>query len=266
MKEYFKIFLSLFILYHFSANAQQFTLVNTDIIPAPNGEVQWGDFNDDGKLDVLISGYPYGDFSLLIPGSPAFIYRNDGNNKFVNINAPIDSSSYVKWIDVNNDNYLDIFLSDEKAIYLNLKGTFQKITLPISNRILSYDWGDYNNDEVRGYSSNLIKGAVINGVVYGDTIVTSVKFPNNLTLSYKLFQNYPNPFNPTTKINYSIPHLEYVTLKIYDILGRLVTTLVKGKKQAGNYIAEFNGGNLSSGVYFYKIRAGNFVKTKKCFF
>jgi hypothetical protein len=80
---------------------------------------------------------------------------------------------------------------------------------------------------------------------------------------YDLKQNYPNPFNPVTNINYDIPKDCFVTLKIYDVSGREVKTLVNEFVHAGSYIAGFNAGNLSSGIYFYKIIAGNFVQTKR---
>ena len=76
-------------------------------------------------------------------------------------------------------------------------------------------------------------------------------------------QNYPNPFNPSTKMNFSIPQSENVMLKIYDVLGRQITTLVNEEKPAGNYTVEFDGSNLPSGVYFYQIHAGDFIETKK---
>jgi len=78
-----------------------------------------------------------------------------------------------------------------------------------------------------------------------------------------LRQNYPNPFNPATKITYQLPKGSLVTLKIYDILGNEVATLVNEEQSAGRYQTTFNGSNLSSGIYFYKIQAGNFVETKK---
>ena len=81
--------------------------------------------------------------------------------------------------------------------------------------------------------------------------------------SYVLAQNYPNPFNPTTIIHFSIPIGSLVSLKVYDLLGREVTELVNEKKQEGDYEFEFNGGNLSSGIYYYRLHAGDFVETKK---
>ena len=80
---------------------------------------------------------------------------------------------------------------------------------------------------------------------------------------FRLCPNYPNPFNPSTTIKYSLPKAENITLKIYDILGRKVKTLVNEEKPAGNYSIEFNGKDMPSGVYFYQIRAGVFTETRK---
>ncbi len=110
------------------------------------------------------------------------------------------------------------------------------------------------------------------GVYYFDSdIITGIEDQKNerLPIAFKLGQNYPNPFNPTTKIKYSTPssvesHLDaYVQLKVFDILGREITTLVNEKKQPGEYEVEFNASNLPSGVYFYQLQAGDFVQTKK---
>jgi len=86
---------------------------------------------------------------------------------------------------------------------------------------------------------------------------------NVIPTEFSISQNYPNPFNPTTTIAYSLPKNNFVALKIYDLLGREVATLVNEEKPAGNYEVDFNAANLSSGVYFYRISAGNFVETKK---
>ncbi len=80
---------------------------------------------------------------------------------------------------------------------------------------------------------------------------------------YSLSQNYPNPFNPVTTIKYSLPKSSLVKFVVYDVLGKEVVTLVNGMKQAGNYQADFDGTNLASGVYFYRIEAGDFVDVKK---
>ena len=85
----------------------------------------------------------------------------------------------------------------------------------------------------------------------------------NIPESYTLYQNYPNPFNPSTTIKYSIPQASFVTLNIYDILGREVTSLVNEEKTAGSYQVQFDARLLASGVYFYKIQAGSYIQTKK---
>ena len=82
-------------------------------------------------------------------------------------------------------------------------------------------------------------------------------------VSFSLEQNYPNPFNPSTKITYSIPNKSFVTLKVYDPIGSVVAELVSEEKEAGKYEIDFNASNLSSGVYFYKIEAGDFIQIKK---
>ncbi|MCU0372363.1 MAG: M28 family peptidase [Ignavibacteria bacterium] len=101
----------------------------------------------------------------------------------------------------------------------------------------------------------------------------SVKKVEEVTASkYELFQNYPNPFNPSTKIKFKIPSSEgygfsrgvcLVTLKVFDITGREVQTLINENLQAGTYEVTFDGSGLSSGMYFYQLRAGNFIATKK---
>jgi len=97
--------------------------------------------------------------------------------------------------------------------------------------------------------------------------VTSVSEEQSPVTDYSLSQNYPNPFNPTTIIKYQIPEISFVTLKVYDILGNEVTTLVNEEKPAGNYEVEFSaiggGSNLASSIYFYRLQAGDFSKTKK---
>lgn len=108
------------------------------------------------------------------------------------------------------------------------------------------------------------------GIYVDDFKLTSYEKPTNIEdinnsqiSSFELFNNYPNPFNPTTTISYQIPTDAVVTLKIMDILGREVTTLVNEYKSKGKYNITFDAGNLTSGIYVYQIKAGNFVKANK---
>lgn len=85
----------------------------------------------------------------------------------------------------------------------------------------------------------------------------------SLNKEFALNQNYPNPFNPSTVISYSIPVSEFVTLKIYDVLGNEVKTIVNEQKEAGKYQVEFNASGLTNGIYLYKLQAGEFTSVKK---
>lgn len=99
--------------------------------------------------------------------------------------------------------------------------------------------------------------------VFGDIPIVGILETNkNIPDKFELFQNYPNPFNPNTIIRFNIIDSRFVNLKIYDILGKEIKTLVNEYRKAGTYDISFNAGNLSSGIYFYRINAGNFSDTK----
>ena len=97
----------------------------------------------------------------------------------------------------------------------------------------------------------------------GSTTFVSVEDRVNRPLQFLLSQNFPNPFNPITTIKYSITEMSKVSLTIYNLLGEKVATLVNEEKVAGNYSVEFNAASLPSGVYFYRLQAGDFISTKK---
>ena len=117
-----------------------------------------------------------------------------------------------------------------------------------------------------GYFNFKVEIMIDNCVYWTDSmkvIVTGIEEITVQPILFKLEQNYPNPFNPSTTIKYSIPKQSYVTIKIYDVPGREVQTLVNEQKPAGNYQVEFNAANLPSGVYFYRIQAGSFKQVRK---
>lgn len=101
------------------------------------------------------------------------------------------------------------------------------------------------------------------GMTGSISVVSNVKQISSIVDVFELKQNFPNPFNPETKIKFSIPSNEFVTLSVYDLSGKEVANLVKNNLTAGVYEYDFNGANLSSGIYFYTIRAGNFTETKR---
>jgi len=106
------------------------------------------------------------------------------------------------------------------------------------------------------------------GLAYIESSPTNVEdddfgnFPNE----FVLFQNYPNPFNPSTSIKFQISNPEFVSLKVYDVLGREVAILINEEKQPGVYEMQFNASSFSSGIYYYKLVSGSFIETKKMIF
>jgi hypothetical protein len=116
------------------------------------------------------------------------------------------------------------------------------------------------------YNSYLFAGIYWSGVWRRplSEIITSVdRCSTNLPMHFILNQNYPNPFNPTTTISYQLPANSFTTLKVFDLLGREVATLVNEVKMAGTYTATLNASRFSSGVYFYQLKAENYLQTKK---
>jgi hypothetical protein len=95
------------------------------------------------------------------------------------------------------------------------------------------------------------------------TAVIESATQSNVPLQYGLEQNYPNPFNPSTTIRFQMPSKGFVTLRIYDIVGREVATLVNGFQEAGTHNVKFDASNLPSGIYLYRITSGTYAETKK---
>jgi len=131
--------------------------------------------------------------------------------------------------------------------------------------ILYYNMNEGNGVNLIDKSNNNLNGFINNCEYWEGTdlsLITSVEKDINdddpESLGYSLFQNYPNPFNPTTEIKYSIPSSSFVTIKIFDFLGKEINTLVKREHEAGMYIAKFNAHSHSSGLYFCRIQAGNY--------
>jgi hypothetical protein len=116
-----------------------------------------------------------------------------------------------------------------------------------------------------GYSPGVYyycMGIRVDGKTYG-TVTQVPDTRNSIPNSFRLFQNYPNPFNPTTTIEFALPKTSFTTLKIFDLLGRELSTIVAQELKAGHYSRIWNASNYSSGVYFYTLRSGHISETKK---
>ena len=128
-----------------------------------------------------------------------------------------------------------------------------------------FDWNSIDCFEIVAEDSNLVETKLwFDEIKIFNPNISGIE-SDLIPSSYSLSQNYPNPFNPETVINYSLPTAGHVSLKVYDVLGREVATLVDKFQQPGNYKSQFSTYNfqLTSGVYFYRLRAGNFLSTKK---
>ncbi len=139
-----------------------------------------------------------------------------------------------------------------------------------------FDIGDAQNIEEIAYYRNLgalrtdafsnnfyVASRELGLEIVRNDLVTAVEQENAFPTEFALSQNYPNPFNPSTSIQYAVSSRQFVTLRVYDVLGRKIATLVNEEKPAGNYEIKYNGEGLTSGIYFYQLRAGNYIETKK---
>ena len=121
-----------------------------------------------------------------------------------------------------------------------------------------------NRYKIRAVWERMINGKIALEESYMTDVLGSVTFTGS-AVDYSLSQNYPNPFNPSTKINYELRNSNYVSLKVFDLLGKEVAALVNEKQNAGSYAVDFNSSefNLPSGIYFYTLNAGEFAETRK---
>jgi hypothetical protein len=169
-------------------------------------------------------------------------------------------SYFIQW----NDNIV------EDVVIQLYKGDRLSTTIASTSNHRAYKWAISTNFAIGSDYSIKIKSktdtlfdvsdkkfAVI------DTTSTFVKNESSVVKDYALYQNYPNPFNPTTTIYFALPSKSFVTLKVFDILGREVSTIVSEEMSTGNYTREWNAANRSSGIYFYRLQAGSFTETKK---
>lgn len=155
----------------------------------------------------------------------------------------------------------------------NIFGTITTVkTIYITNGLIvdyefwSEKFGFLQNSSPFGGTDHTLKGCIIDGVLYGDTTTITDVEEELLGISvaeYKLSQNYPNPFNPETKINYEVPQISNVKIEVFDVLGRVIKILIDEEKTAGRYEINFDASSLASGIYYYRIKANEFVQTKK---
>lgn|GEM_PF-877150 len=170
------------------------------------------------------------------------------------------SSSYVKLI--NGAQWYNVFWQVGTSATLGANSTFRGNILALS-AIMANEGATISGRLLARTDSVSLHNNTLGGVAVVTTVQRTDYVPQGFTLS----QNYPNPFNPSTMIQYTIGNAGLVSLKVYDVLGREVASLVNGLQEAGSYTVPFNTNkttlSLSSGVYFYRLEAGSFVSIKK---
>jgi hypothetical protein len=231
------------------------------------------DIDNDGDKDLFIGA----------TNGRIFFYENTGtvsNFNFVfrtNFYNSIDvgDESVPKFFDIDDDDDYDLFIGmrEGKISFYRNDGNSQ-----VPNFI--FQTSEYKNLNVQQYACpefvdidndtdpDLFAGNNKGGIFYFEN--NDVSGIHNISLSvpqgFKLHQNYPNPFNPMTVISYQLTVSNFVTMKVYDVLGNEVAQLVNGRQSAGSYSVIFDAGMLPSGIYFYKLDVANFSENKKMLF
>ena len=229
----------------------------------------FADIDNDGDLDMLVGAET---------GSSMQFYKNAGSNTFLADNSYITgvtspSDGHPTFVDLDRDGDYDLVIGglSGSLLYYENTGTPSSPVWSRDDAVLaglSVDqdaapaFADMDDD---GKPDVIIGEYNGNFSYYKNQLPTSVENGNPLPTRFELGQNYPNPFNPSTRIQFTIPAGTYgrTSLQVYDVLGREVATLVNEAKPPGWYQVTWDARNIASGVYFYKLTAGEFAQTKK---
>jgi photosystem II stability/assembly factor-like uncharacterized protein len=228
----------------------------------------WEDHTISGaKFNIIFDGgevQAYGKLWVAGDNGRIYVTTDFGNNWYLQNSGVTVNLHDIKFR--NEDE--GIVVGDSGVVrYTNNGGTtwqadsyFNGLT---SGNIISLATSDFNTGIALVRNTTSDGGSSTSIFMVSSEPLAADDSENPVPSYYSLEQNYPNPFNPSTKINYSVPRLGLVTIKVFDLLGREVSTLVNEEKNSGNYEVDFNGIGLPSGVYFYKLTSGNFSETKK---
>ncbi len=195
---------------------------------------------------------------IFIGTQPGGVYRStDNGNNWTSVNKGLINLS-VQSLVISPSG--EIFAGTQDGVFNSTDNgdSWTEVSLGLTDRnVLSF---------VISPDGFIYAGTNANGVFRSINSITKIETSETKAKIFALHQNYPNPFNPTTTIKYSVGSHQFVSLKVFDVLGNEVSTLVNEEKSAGNYSVDFNASHLSSGVYFYTLKAGSFVESKKMIF
>ena len=212
--------------------------MTTDETSSPNGKLKVWNISNLSNVTLVTSWQPTGITTAIVHnveiyGNYALVAHYAAGVRVVNISNPA-SPTEAAWYDTYTTNNT-----------ANFNGCWGVFMLP-SGKIIA---------------SDRQTGLYVLRTTF--PMVGVIDPSNNIPENFELKQNYPNPFNPGTSVEFSLPQAGYVTIKVYDALGRQAALLVDEYKQAGNHTVTFDASRLASGIYFYTMHAGNFVQTKK---
>jgi hypothetical protein len=277
-------------IYH-NNNDGTFTDIGANLIGTWFGSLEWGDYDRDGRLDLLVTGGTIGRDSLTQDGRTlkpvTMLYRNT---------VPVDSNktpTVPSGLSANTDgdrvtfswNPSSDYETAQKAISYNMRIGKTTGGIDVVSPLSNVNTG-FRRTPKLGNIGNRTSAIVRNlpaGTYYwsvqavdnqygashftpeGTFSITSSSTRDELSLpkAFTLRQNFPNPFNPATTIGFALPKASFVTLKVYDILGREIAVLLEGRREAGEYTVQWNPGGCSSGVYFCRMQSGSFIDTKE---
>ena len=220
------------------------------------GHVALADVDNDGDLDAFIGNYGSGISTLWVNnGQGIFSLHSSysGNAEFVAL-KDLDNDGDVDVVTCGVEKFIKIWINDGTGNF-SYSGT-------LGYNGISVFIADVDNDNDNDIAVGFWDGYGPNKIYLNQTI-TGIENIFFSPTKFKLFQNYPNPFNPGTKIQYSLGSRQFVSIKVYDVLGNEIATLVNEEKSAGEYEVNFNASNLSTGIYFYKLQTGNYSMIKK---
>lgn len=235
-----------------SDSYQKFTIINYN----GNGQgfLKFGPYDTLVTLAVEPNSFlnPVFLFLNLVPSSN-FNHPSQSNQITVSSTIEINTSGYSFQLPSNLELYFSEYYSSPSFGIYKFDETNNTWNILTTSLLLS---------ENKALTS-IIDGGTYAVLYDAPTNIEDQKNPNIVPNKFVLNQNYPNPFNPVTKISYGLPSSAMVDLRVYNILGELITTLVNEEKPAGVYEIDFKASNLPSGVYLYRMQADSFVETKK---